>query len=903
MNGMITTTPQRLKLRSIKQWGNQVWASMQSSFAGCSNLNYNTTTDTPNLTNVTDMSFMFDGCDIFNGDIGSWNTSNITNMNGMFRGAHAFNKPIGNWNTSNVTNMNDMFNSAFTFNQPINFNPIIGSWNTSNVTNMGSMFISAHSFNQPLNNWDTGNVINMIAMFVGAYSFNQNLGNWDVTKVSDMSYMLNSSGLSTANYDATLISWAGQNVKPNVHLGASGLKYCLGQTARNYLTSTKGWQITWDSYQCSPPSSPFITTWVTNDGKITIPTFLGISYNYSVTYKQIAPTTGSIITITGQTGNCTISGLTNGNTYEVKISGQFPRFYMNNNNTERGKLRTIEQWGNNTWASMESAFAGCGNLTYNATDIPNLSNITNMSAMFYDCTIFNGNIENWNVINVTNMSQMFKGATVFNQPLNNWNTINVTNMSEMFQNASNFNQPLYYWKTDNVLNMSAMFMNATAFNQALKFRTHNVTNMSLMFYNATSFNQSLGEFKISNVINMMNMLSNSGLSMENYDDTLIGWASQSIQYNVPFGAQGLEYCAGVRAREFLLKYSWIIDGDIYACKVAFITTWQTGEKMFTIPTFPGLTYDYKVRYRQISPTLGNFISIPFQTGDCTIYPADPNSVYEVHITGTFPHFYMGVNSPERNKLLTIEQWGTQQWSSMESAFRGCEKLISLATDTPDLSNVTDLSFMFDGCISLKGTLGDWNTSSIIYMNNMFTNAKSFNQNLGNWNVENVVDMRFMLDNTVILKANYDQTLISWSQQNVQQNVILGSVGLNYCNAVNERADLINNYGWVILGDNLNCLAARPAGVVGVDTPSETITKKISDKVNVYPNPSEGNFNIELEKTANQVPYKVYNAQGVEVLKGILENSNTHLKTNLASGVYFIHILENRKPTIKKMVVR
>ena len=43
------------------------------------------------------------------------------------------------------------------------------------------------------------------------------------------------------------------------------------------------------------------------------------------------------------------------------------------------------------------------------------------------------------------------------------------------------------------------------------------------------------------------------------------------------------------------------------------------------------------------------------------------------------------------KLLTIEQWGTGKWTSMDSAFRGCSNLTVHATDTPDLSNVTDMS--------------------------------------------------------------------------------------------------------------------------------------------------------------------------------------------------------------------
>ncbi|MDG1794530.1 MAG: BspA family leucine-rich repeat surface protein, partial [Flavobacteriaceae bacterium] len=50
--------------------------------------------------------------------IGSWDVSNVTDMSYMFGGATSFNQPIGNWDVSNVTDMNNMFQRT-PFNQPI----------------------------------------------------------------------------------------------------------------------------------------------------------------------------------------------------------------------------------------------------------------------------------------------------------------------------------------------------------------------------------------------------------------------------------------------------------------------------------------------------------------------------------------------------------------------------------------------------------------------------------------------------------------------------------------------------------------------------------------------------------------------------------------------------------------
>ncbi|MCI6343866.1 MAG: BspA family leucine-rich repeat surface protein, partial [Campylobacter sp.] len=54
-------------------------------------------------------------------------------------------------------------------------------------------------------------------------------------------------------------------------------------------------------------------------------------------------------------------------------------------------------------------------------------------------------IELWNVSNVVNMSSMFYGCRNFNQPLNSWNVSNVTDMRYMFDGCENFNQPLNSW--------------------------------------------------------------------------------------------------------------------------------------------------------------------------------------------------------------------------------------------------------------------------------------------------------------------------------------------------------------------------------------------------------------------------------------------------------------------------
>ena len=63
------------------------------------------------VSQIKDMSNLFEGT-YFNGDISEWDVSNVTNMSHIFNECKSFNKDISNWDVSNVTNMYRMFNNC-----------------------------------------------------------------------------------------------------------------------------------------------------------------------------------------------------------------------------------------------------------------------------------------------------------------------------------------------------------------------------------------------------------------------------------------------------------------------------------------------------------------------------------------------------------------------------------------------------------------------------------------------------------------------------------------------------------------------------------------------------------------------------------------------------------------------
>jgi surface protein len=316
----------------------------------------------------------------------------------------------------------------------------------------------------------------------------------------------------------------------------------------------------------------FLTTWkVDADGQsITIGTNLDYTYDFAINWGD-----GTLENLTSDKPSHVydVAG-----TYTVAIQGNFPAIQMENTDgLSKQALVSIDQWGVINWQSMHHAFYECGNMTYNAADNPNLSEVQSMSGMFYSATsfnadldewdvsnvsdmsqlffnanAFNGAIGSWDVSNVTDMSEMFFGANIFNQdignwdvgnvktlegmlaftPFNqyigNWNVSSVENMSGVFGNASIFNQNIADWDVSNVTNMSAMFSQATSFNQNIgNWDVANVTDMSFMFFNANAFNQDISNWKTSNVTNMIYAFNGA----DSFNQNMNGMLSSAISFN------------------------------------------------------------------------------------------------------------------------------------------------------------------------------------------------------------------------------------------------------------------------------------------------------------------------------------------------------------------------------------
>ncbi len=226
----------RLKMLDVKQWG-VLDLSTSAAFYGCTNLDASAT-DAPTVSSNT-FSSMFRDCTNFNGAIGNWNISTVLILSNCFYNCSTFNNSINNWNVSNVTFISGMFFGATSFDQDLN------SWDTSNFLDMSYMFYNCSQFNGDIYSWDTSSVTNMQYMLYNCDLFDQSLAAWNIENVTNFSsFMQNASGLSTSNYDATLIAWQAGGHDNDISINFGGSQFTeSAYAARFSLINDDGWTI------------------------------------------------------------------------------------------------------------------------------------------------------------------------------------------------------------------------------------------------------------------------------------------------------------------------------------------------------------------------------------------------------------------------------------------------------------------------------------------------------------------------------------------------------------------------------------------------------------------------------------------------------------------------------------
>ena len=559
-------------ITALNDAGDPVFRSMNGMFAGCSKFNGNLANW--NVQHVTDMIDMFFGCEEFTGEgifripgNNEGEDNSVTTMLRMFVLCTHFNGNLANWNVKRVTDMTGMFFGCdeFTgegiFRIPGNlpgednavklmggmfygckkFNGNLSDWNVQHVTNMSAMFqgcveftgvningatplLRQRMFHIPGNDEDED--IEMIGMFSGCTLFNADLSAWNVQNVPNMSLMFQGCEAFTGE---GIFRIPGNLPLEDNFVGSMGRMF---QGCKNFNGNLANWNVK----------------------RVT---------NMSFMFEDCEAFTGEgIFRIPGN--------LPGEDNFVGSMQSMFAGCTHFNGN--------LSDWNVSKVINMTSMFQGCVAFTgVNITGetpllrqrmfrIPGSNAVKLMSSMFAGCTIFNGNLANWNVQKVTDMSFMFSTCLDFTGTgtLNGDETTHifgipetnaVTDMSFMFSGCTHFNGNLANWNVQKVTDMSFMFFRCdeftgvddqggprifgiTALNEAGLPIFRSMVNM---FNDCTNFNGDISNWNVSNVTNMSGIFNGCTL----FKRDVSNWIMTSIQNNASVPSFTNEYITEV----------------------------------------------------------------------------------------------------------------------------------------------------------------------------------------------------------------------------------------------------------------------------------------------------------------------------------------------------------------------
>ena len=228
----------------------------------------------------------------------------------------------------------------------------------------------------------------------------------------------------------------------------------------------------------------------------------------------------------------------------------------------------------------------------------------------------------------------------------------------------------------------------------------------------------------------------------------------------------------------------------------------------------------------------------------------------------------------------LNNWNTQSAEFMYDMFTWATAF-NQPLDNWNTQNVIAMWQMFFRAESFNQPIGNWDTSNVINMQSMFAYALTFNQNLENWNFENVTNMTSMFFDSALSTSNYDKLLISWSEQNVNDNLDT-VVNSNYCNGQDAREILINQNNWQIEDNGYDC--------------SNLSIEENTLGVSIYPNPTSNYVYVNSDTELEAV---VYDILGKQVMREYITDKLDI--SCLEKGAYIINLTDGVNTSSHKII--
>lgn len=689
---------------------------------------------------ITDCEGMFNNGHNIGSDITGWDMSNVTNMAFMFADCRAFNQDISGWNVSNVTQMHSMFWSAYKFNQDLS------KWCVTNITSYPNGFASeANAWTQPKPVWGTCpkqdplpsdedgifkfTVTGASQRDTMSLSLTDPVGEWRLmrgdTLVRDSSSYGNVVNFTNGNNEVCDYTFIG-----------AGTSITLGTIAdRDDVTLVEITKL---------PTAVQGFSFPMRNANLVVPDVLpsnitSLKHAFNENYKF----------------NQDLSKWDTSNVTDMTYTFAFAKAFNG----------SIGSWNTKSVTTMNSMFFGATAFNQPIGDW-DVSSVTHMGGMFNQASAFNKPIGLWSVGKVTNMSSMFSEAKAFNQDISDWDISNVTQLMNMFYSASEFNQDIGGWDTSKVTSIGGMFLDASSFNQDLsRWCVTNVKEEPYDFKLSTDAwtqpkpvwgtcpaptREPVGDTFEFTVVSedtadgAKPLVMNLGMGEDTWqltsDGTVVATPTstgEGITVKNVYGDRVITI-SNLRARTanyvLTLKSSMLQLGDKNYTTAA-------NNRAINITKFSNTVDLYKFNLDNTGLTVPNSIPTTLTTlgemfAHCTTFN-DPAVTYWnteniTNMAGTFDRC---------NAFNQPLNWSTNQVTTMNAMFRNCH-VFDQDINNWNVGQVTDMESMFMGCLVFNQPLNNWNVSSVTKMTELFRDCKQFNKYIANWDVSKVNSFEF-----------------------------------------------------------------------------------------------------------------------------------------------------------------